>query len=259
MAHANLGSNHIGVIAAYSNNIGDDIQTLAALRFAPDAAIVHRKKIGLERRVLKIIGNAWWTEADAINPRPDQDMLPISMHIAPGADESLYNYLRGKTVGARDRATLRELQARGIDAYFSGCLTLTLPRYTGKRTGGVVFTDNIPQEWIPDGARYSKHVDNDWINLPIEDKLELARQKLELYANAELVITGRLHAALPCIALGTPVLLNTQVDFDKHRFEGLTEYLHTEFRGHEPSDYPPKPRPVKLIKALEQRVQEYVS
>jgi hypothetical protein len=38
---------------------------------------------------------------------------------------------------------------------------------------------------------------------------KVAWAKLNRYATARLVITSRLHAALPCIAFGTPVVLLT--------------------------------------------------
>ena len=37
--------------------------------------------------------------------------------------------------------------------------------------------------------------------------MKLAQQVLNQYAKAKLVITSRLHCALPCLALGTPVVL----------------------------------------------------
>jgi exopolysaccharide biosynthesis predicted pyruvyltransferase EpsI len=55
-----------------------------------------------------------------------------------------------------------------------------------------------------------------------EYRMYYANDILNKYKSAKCVITSRLHAALPCLALGTPVLLiNTQPD--QYRFEGLKE------------------------------------
>ena len=43
-----------------------------------------------------------------------------------------------------------------------------------------------------------------------EARLAMAERLLELYARARLVVTSRLHCALPCLALGTPVLFMTR-------------------------------------------------
>ena len=48
---------------------------------------------------------------------------------------------------------------------------------------------------------------------------------LELYAGAKLIITNLLHCAMPCLALGTPVVL-LKNDLDNNfRFSGLTDLV----------------------------------
>jgi hypothetical protein len=50
---------------------------------------------------------------------------------------------------------------------------------------------------------------------------------LQCYAQARAVLTTRLHCALPCLALGTPVLL-IETARDSYRFDGLRDLLwHT--------------------------------
>jgi len=53
----------------------------------------------------------------------------------------------------------------------------------------------------------------------------LAQKRLDEYAQAKLVITSRIHCALPCLAFGTPVIFIHQNLADP-RFSGLLEYLH---------------------------------
>ena len=52
---------------------------------------------------------------------------------------------------------------------------------------------------------------------------------LKFYQGASLVVTGRLHAALPCLALGTPVLMiGGEERFLNYRFSTYTPYIdHT--------------------------------
>ncbi len=51
----------------------------------------------------------------------------------------------------------------------------------------------------------------------------MLRVFLEKYAKAKCVVTQRLHAAMPCLALNTPVLLITEIAQEKGRLSGLKE------------------------------------
>ena len=52
---------------------------------------------------------------------------------------------------------------------------------------------------------------------------------LKFYQGASLVVTGRLHAALPCLAMGTPVLMvNSEYKLSHYKFSTYTPYVaHT--------------------------------
>ena len=52
-----------------------------------------------------------------------------------------------------------------------------------------------------------------------------AQNLLKMYAKASLVITKRIHCSLPCLAMGTPVILITK-KFDKKRFKGLISFFN---------------------------------
>lgn len=58
-----------------------------------------------------------------------------------------------------------------------------------------------------------------------EKRFEIAEEYLRRYAKARLVITSRIHSALPCLALGTPVLLVFH-RYDALRYEGLIDLLN---------------------------------
>ena len=68
-----------------------------------------------------------------------------------------------------------------------------------------------------------------------DDKMQYARHLIQKYANAKLVVTSRLHCALPCIATGTPTIF---INSDKlengysrsgstGRFDGLIDLMNT--------------------------------
>ena len=58
------------------------------------------------------------------------------------------------------------------------------------------------------------------------ERFQLAKKLLDKYARAKLVITKRLHGALPCLAFNTPVILINK-RYDNDRFKGLYEFFNT--------------------------------
>ena len=60
--------------------------------------------------------------------------------------------------------------------------------------------------------------------------MSLAKNLLNKYASAKLVITSRIHCAIPCLSLGTPVLfiLKGLRDENQHmsRFRGILDHMN---------------------------------
>ena len=56
----------------------------------------------------------------------------------------------------------------------------------------------------------------------------MAESLLKKYARAKLVITSRIHCALPCLAMGTPVIFVNGFDsfVDSCRFDGILELFN---------------------------------
>lgn len=134
-------------------NIGDFIQSIAAQQFYNQTDIlIEREKLNTcqSTEKIKIILNGWfmwnpknWPPSDCLYP------LITSLHIVPQVAHQILspkgiNYLKKYSpIGCRDTGTMKILQAKGIDCYFSGCLTLTLGlKYKSQqRTSNIIFTD----------------------------------------------------------------------------------------------------------------------
>ena len=58
------------------------------------------------------------------------------------------------------------------------------------------------------------------------ERFQIAKELLDKYARAKLVVTTRLHGALPCLALHTPVIFISK-SYDYKRFPGLYDLLNT--------------------------------
>jgi Polysaccharide pyruvyl transferase len=242
-------------LLAYRNteNLGDEIQSIAARRFLPRVdMLVERDYLSLldvdGEEPVALICNGWLTHRPENWPPPDGVVpLLVSMHIAhPDVrvgklsepvdafvlDDGIAEYLRHwGPVGARDLRTLARLEAARVPAYFSGCLTLTLERDADAERGDEVVLVDLP-EAVTERVREATSRD---VVVVTHRNVELAsdvarsqraEQLLARYQRAHCVITSRLHAALPCLAYGTPVLaIPPTQDFE--RYGGLESLVRS--------------------------------
>lgn len=143
-------------------------------------------------------------------------------------------------VGCRDMQTLRLMQRYSIPSYFSGCITLTFngEDYVDeklKNTRYVVLCDignevaekvkKILENTDIEIKTVTHNVKNTNKEFSWEERKKYAENILTLYKNALCVITFRLHAALPCLALKTPVLL-VRKSLDNTRFVPYDSWLN---------------------------------
>ena len=126
-------------------NIGDDIQTYAAKRFLPRVDYwIDRENLNCfvpdKKELVSVIMNSWYIHNKAAwPPSPYINPLITSAHFTT---ESLYDiggdyltdagleYLKKyEPIGSRDSATNNLLKEKGIQTFFSGCMTLTINRF----------------------------------------------------------------------------------------------------------------------------------
>jgi hypothetical protein len=170
--------------------------------------------------------------ASAPLPAPDNiEPIVISFHLAqPGPIErGLLDWLRRfEPIGCRDWNTVGWLLNQGVEAFFSGCVTLTLPSSpTAGRHGR--YAVDIPAQQQPHDMSAMSHAEESLRLASLEQALRRCRERLALYAGAEAVITSRLHCYLPCRAIGTPVEFRPPQATDR-RFEGLVDISDDEQR-----------------------------
>ena len=242
-----------------TSNIGDDIQSIACENLLPQKRVdyfIDRENIDVFDPVddVAVVMSGWWMWKK-FNWPPSSKIIPyfVGYHYQSfrdlnywhqvGDEDYLGNgigrryYETYSPVGCRDYSTLSMMQKYDIPSYFSGCITLTLSGYDNpelKKQKYVVCND------ISDAAE--EHVRKELAGTGIEVKTVThnipsvtefdwsARRKradaiLELYKNALCVVTFRLHASLPCLALGTPVLL-VRKSLDNTRFHPYSDWLH---------------------------------
>ncbi|WP_122642466.1 polysaccharide pyruvyl transferase family protein [Luxibacter massiliensis] len=133
-------------------------------------------------------------------------------------------------IGCRDEYTLNTMKKYNIPAYLNGCMTLTFPKEVRSREHLTrIFCIDVQEELIPfipkdllPQCEFSSH---SYISSSIEcNPEEFARNIYMKYRNeARLVITSRLHAAIPCMAAGIPVIFAK--DIFSYRFAGVDKFI----------------------------------
>lgn len=240
------------VVNLKTDNIGDDIQSYAAKCFLPavDCVIDREQMDTFEAdESVKTIMNGWymyskfnWPPSPQINPLwvsihiTEQDYFGIGERFLDGCGG---DYLRHYApIGARDESTLQMLERNHIPAFLSGCLTLTIPQFSNvEKTNEVLLVDldekseAIVRKMYPaENFQSVTHNVNaeEYSALSAEDRLQRVEKLLRRYQGAKCVITSRLHCALPCLALRTPVLLVYKREYAPRMQSFLTLLHYTE-------------------------------
>lgn len=276
-------------------NIGDYIQSLAARQFFNKfpSVWIDRDKMGLYKgEEVKVILNGWFTHIpENWPPSPAIHPLFVAFHINETvkgemlSEQAIIYYKQHEPIGCRDYNTCDMLRKNGVEAYFSGCLTLTLglsyqvlerndivyivdpyyqvnkdlisvsryitslffhyktirkiARKIGKEPVGLKkllkttaffrLYRKIASKSVLISAEYIQH-EYQAKDFSTEDvKFRQADKLLNLYASAKYVITSRIHCALPCLAMETPVIYIKNNDANivsSCRLGGISDFFH---------------------------------
>ena len=203
-----------------SENLGDDLQTLATMPFLGDKTVPfdrdelrHQES---DQRYLLVM-NGWWAGHPEKAFPPADCFVPvfIGFHIA----ESHSNYFttpqciayfkKYEPIGCRDLFTKDLLETEGVKCFFSGCLSTTFDlAYPSDEEKRIYLVDaERVEHLIPNSLKENAlRLTHRFCGGTIER--EVAVQDLMGHYNRKppLVITTRLHAALTCSALGIPVV-----------------------------------------------------
>jgi len=279
-----------------SLNIGDLIQTLAAIQFLPHIDFYlerhQQDSLLIPGETAFCIMNGWYSTKMLPPPKQIKPFY-ISVHFSTPEilTPAVVEHLKDQgPIGCRDYATYSMLQKAGIAAYYSGCLTLSFPRCLTPREALIYLVDvhDMSLADIPDRLRDQAQTiyygtSRKLVDILLKDRGKIARplvtrklaqlveigrelaesikffrdreftrlypriwtpndslhllhlfkaqSLLNLYRKASLVVTSRLHAAAPCLALGTPVVFLPRpvpqqwASFGEERFQVIEPYL----------------------------------
>lgn len=236
-----------------TRNIGDDIQAYAAKRFLPKIDYyVDRNHLDefvpdTNERVATIF-NGWFLQYTLNWPlSPYIKPLPISMHFTSkdwfwDTTDRAYHlqgygleYLKSiEPIGCRDSHTFNFLASKGIKTEYTGCMTLTLQKFENIEKKKYICAVDVSEEVVKKikettdmEVKIVTHtVPEDYYKLSWEERMKNVEELLKLYQGATAVISFRLHCALPCMALGTPVILLNE-DYRNDRFGDYIKYIES--------------------------------
>lgn len=125
-------------------------------------------------------------------------------------------FRRYAPIGCRDQYTFNIFKSLNIPCYLNGCLTATLPKRDTSNTASKVFFADAPlklKNYIPsrlfedcEFVTQQAYFSNEELS-HYESVFRHVDQHYANYRNnAKLVITSRLHVAVPCLAMNIPVI-----------------------------------------------------
>ena len=243
-----------GLLIEYdTRNIGDDIQSYVAQRFLPKVDYhIDRNHMDefvpdTEEKVATII-NGWFLQYTLNWPfSPYVKPLPISMHFTnkdwfwDTTDRAYHlqgyglEYLKSiEPIGCRDSHTVKLLESKGIKTEYTGCMTLTLDPFENIEKQDYICAVDVSEKVIEQIKKttdmevkvVTHTVPEDYYKLSWEERMKNVEELLKLYQGARAVISYRLHCALPCLALGTSVILLNE-DYRNDRFGDYTKYIES--------------------------------
>ncbi|MFC5585505.1 polysaccharide pyruvyl transferase family protein [Nitratireductor kimnyeongensis] len=196
-------------------NIGDWIQTLAVEQHLPKVDFyLDRDSLNTyDGDECMLVMNGWFSHRPQAWP-PSEKITPIfhGFHITPGAAEYYRKHLdyfkKHAPIGCRDQSTLEIIQSWGVQAYLSYCATLTFPTRTQEPEEELVILVDAPKP-AHRVKRWKSKLAIQHEVAPVSSPVQraFAKDLLALYRDkASLVVTSRIHAAMPCMAMGIPTL-----------------------------------------------------
>ncbi len=233
-----------------TQNLGDHIQIVSGLRLLARLGISPERYIDRDNEIksapglneegpVGILLNGWFkTNREEWPPHPKLAPLIIGFHLRPFqcpellSDASIDFFRRHQPIGCRDAYTENLLRSKGVEAFTSNCLSLTLPRRIDNPATQtevfVVSRDERIKNYLPPSIGPYTFICHYSGSDDFAPNMARVEQLLEMYRyRAKLITTTMLHCALPAIAMGIPVVVfyplndETAHGSDRERFSSL--------------------------------------
>jgi len=203
-----------------SANVGDNIQSMAAEQHLPCIdSFMDRDFLATtdcpEKTLL--VMNGWFAQSPKTSLPAHKNIIPVffGFHVHKDIADvmltpSVVDYLKKwQPIGCRDLGTCEILADRNIEVFYSKCPTLTFPKRKKVPENGRVFIVDAHRYPIPQSITSEAIHISQIVSYPLSNqtKRAIASEYLSLYREqASLVITSKIHCAMPCAAMGVPVV-----------------------------------------------------
>jgi len=262
-----------------TENLGDHIQIICGLRMLARLGIKPGRFIDRDHEIrsapgldeadgpVGILLNGWFKEnRNEWPPHPKLAPLIFAFHarlthcpelVSPA---SIAFFRQHQPLGCRDPYTEALLRSKGLDAFTSHCLSLTLPRRIENPATQteifVVSRDERIKDRLPSSIGPYTFVCHYSGSTDFAANMAKAEQLLETYrSRAKLIVTTMLHCALPAVAMGIPVVvfypLNNEKAHasDRERFSSLERLVRVHsFSEIDSVNWNPAPVDVSRVK-----------
>ncbi len=236
-----------------TGNIGDDVQSLSLsqdhLVGKPDL-YVNRDEFPDYKDAggIDLVANGFFICPDrtgklAFPPPPNFRVKYVALCASnlPDTQATRDHLAASGPIGCRDRHTVKFCENRGLDCYFASCPSILLERdFDGEGAGydpggPIVLVDVNPKRLPPFGVssrpficltnrvRVGDYADQ-------EARFVALRRRLRVLRSASLVITNRLHVAMPCMGMGVPVIM-VEADEISFRLTALPPWLKVHHKA----------------------------
>lgn len=221
-------------------NIGDDIQSVVTSTLLDISYIVNRDDYDLIydyntgelitnlKEKIYLIMNGWFmhnsnwkTGNDNIKfPIENNNIIPIYISTCLSKDvpllyknECIEHYKKNSPILCRDKTTFTLLKNNGVDVSLYGCLTQLLDiknipdnkSYEEEYKDSIIYVD-CPDKWKERNKNeknyYFHHYIDELMNMNPKQRINYAQDLLTKYKYAKKIYSHRLHAFLPCRAMG---------------------------------------------------------
>lgn len=153
-------------------------------------------------------------------------------------------------------------------------MTLTLDKVTKSKRGNYICVVDMKPEFVEKLKALYPSVEikemTHWLipeeqgKLTLIERMNRVKEYLAIYQNAKFVVTDRLHVALPCLALETPVLL-VYYEHNADRLETFKDYVtycsESEYLAYTQEDFENIQNPTqykKIRNSLKRRIKAFI-
>ena len=209
-------------------NIGDDIQTIGAINILREICGDKLELVYIDRENISefyapepvvTIMQWWWMHNTASWP-PSSSIEPIfiGFHVShkfrnfiTQNPDSLNYFKDHEPIWCRDEMSYQFFTKKWIRAYLSGCLSIFQVPQTTSLNRDTIFLVDAPEvlSFLP------ADITNNVVSLShrigfnnLNERLSVGQKLIDLYfSRGKIIITSKLHCALPCIAMGLSVIV----------------------------------------------------